>query len=99
MSLAEINEPAFPADTVLSRASAIWPDNLTEVVRRDLGAAGAALRERTRLDYASEGDLEKNWFFLSDWLGSAADAGLTSTSLVSVAERIIAHAVAVRAGI
>jgi predicted ATPase len=98
VSLSGIVAPAFPADTVLDRGIAIWPDNLTEVVRRDLGESGAALRERTRLDYASEGDLEKNWFFLSDWLGSAANAGLTSTSLVAVSERIIAHAARVRAG-
>ncbi len=96
LALAGSREPAFP-EAVLSGASyTVWPSNLTEVVRAELGAEGERLRNRTRLNYANEGDLEKNWFFLSDWLGEAWQAGLFSPSLVGLAERVLAYAREVR---
>ena len=83
----------FPADNVWGANYAIWPTNLTKVVRADFPEADYThITETVRQHYALEGGLEKNDLFIAEWVSLAHSEGLRSATLENLCESIIRFA-------
>jgi predicted ATP-dependent endonuclease of OLD family len=92
MELLGINQDEFPEENVWSHDCAIWPTNLTEVVKADFGDKADSLQEKARTKLDQEKDLHKNDFFIAEWLTRGMDEGLSSATLQQLCERILAFA-------
>lgn len=92
--LALLGEPStpFPAATLQGSSCTVWPSNLTEVVKQDFGGRLDKFKEPVRVNFAQEGDLEKNVLFLAEWLTAASDAGCQSPSLAGLCNSILEFA-------
>lgn len=82
----------FPAANICSGNHAIWTTNLTEVVKSDFGENYVRLANAARVNYAQEGGLEKNDFFIADLLTAARAEGLSSPILAQLCQTILAFA-------
>ena len=96
MSLLQIDGEPFPTCNVWGTNHAIWLENLTKVVKSDFDDDYAKYTEPVRMDYAYEGDLEKNALFIADWLTKAHEGKVSSATLVTLCENIIKYAEKVR---
>jgi predicted ATP-dependent endonuclease of OLD family len=92
--LGAAHEP-FPADNVYERNHAIWTTNLTAVVKADFGVEYERLTNAARLNYAQEGDLEKNDLFIAEWVSEGRRVELYSAALAQLCNSILSHARAV----
>lgn len=89
MKLLDLNGDSFPSSAIIAGNHAIWPSNLTEVVKADFGPDYEALVNGTRSRYGNEGGLEKNDLFIADWVAAGWQKGLRSTTLTGLCDMIL----------
>jgi putative ATP-dependent endonuclease of the OLD family len=93
MCLLNIVEAPFPAANVWGVNHAIWPTNLTKVVKADFAEADyTRITEAARQHYAQEGGLEKNDLFIAEWVSSAHSENLRAPTLENLCQSIIGFA-------
>jgi putative ATP-dependent endonuclease of OLD family len=96
LSLLGSKAECFPTDHLWGGNFAVWHANLTEVVKHDFGADYTRFAEAARLQYAQEGDLEKNRLFIADWLSAAYKENHKSATLEKLCKSIVDYATKVQ---
>lgn len=89
MNLLGINGDSFPSSAIIAGNHAIWPSNLTELVKADFGQDYDALVNATRSRYGNEGGLEKHDLFIADWVASGWEQGHRSPTLSGLCDAIL----------
>jgi putative ATP-dependent endonuclease of OLD family len=93
MTLIGVDGNAFPAANLGGSNYAIWQTNLTKAVKLDFPEAEyGRLTEPARQHYAQEGGLKKTQLFIADWLSSARNEHLSSTTLTRLCQSILSFA-------
>lgn len=85
----------FPVNNVFEPNYVIWTTSLTTVVKADFGGDFERLTNAARVNYAQEGGLEKHDLFIAEWVSVARRANLSSATLGSLCNSILAYARAV----
>ncbi len=89
IKLLDENYPPFPSTNIWARNHVIWQTNITKNVKSDFGNEYDRITNAARLNYAQEGDLEKNELFIAEWVSAAHGEGLSSSSLERLCQSII----------
>ena len=92
LALLGVEQDPFPSAEIWGHNHAVWPTNLTKMVKDDFGADYANITEPVRLRYAQEGGLEKNALFIADWLSEAHSEEVSSPTLTKLCANIITYA-------
>jgi predicted ATP-dependent endonuclease of OLD family len=92
MAILGISQSPFPSATLWGDNYAIWPTNLTDAVKTDFGSNYPRLTEAARRQYSQEGGLEKNDLFIAEWISSAQNEGLSSSTLTKLTSNILTFA-------
>lgn len=83
---------SFPTENIIFENHAIWPTNMADSVKADFGDDCDRFINQIRNSFANEGGLEKNNFFIADWLTHANSEGKSSITLTNLCDAIISHA-------
>jgi predicted ATP-dependent endonuclease of OLD family len=93
MSLLGVTGDSFPQDNIIGDNHAIWPTNLTDVVKADYPPADySRITDAARRNYAQEASLGKNHLFIADWVSAAKNENLESLTLGTLCQSIIQFA-------
>lgn len=92
LALLQSSEAPFPSGNVFGTNHAVWPTNFGEVVKADFGDAYEGLANAARVEYAHEGNLEKNELFIAEWVSAGHQAGISSTTLQHLCKAILDYA-------
>jgi putative ATP-dependent endonuclease of the OLD family len=80
----------WPSDTIWESGLTVWPSNLTELAKAELGTPWTKHLDAARAHYGNAPDLKKNPLAVSRALKSAWDDGIKSPSLEKLAAAITA---------
>ena len=97
ISLLDADYDPFPSENIIKKNHAIWKTNIGSVVKAEFGNHYDQLVESARVHYAHEGGLEKNEFFIAEWLNSAQAKGIVSQTLQQLCTAILDFARTFRA--
>ena len=97
ISLLDVNYEPFPSENIIEKNHAIWKTNIGSVVKTEFGNHYDQVVESARVHYAHEGVLEKNEFFISEWLNIAREKGIKSQTLQQLCTAILDFARTLRA--
>jgi predicted ATP-dependent endonuclease of OLD family len=89
MKLLGLDGDPFPSSAIIAGNHAVWPSNLTEVVKADFGQDYEALVNGTRSRYGNEGGLEKNDLFIADWVAAGWQQNQRSPTLTGLCDAIL----------
>ncbi len=92
ISLLELTCDPFPRDSIWGNNHAIWPTNLTEIVKADFGSHYTRVTDAVRVNFAQEPGLEKNDLFIAEWLSKGHSENLSSSTLTTLCKSIIDYA-------
>lgn len=87
--LLDVNYDPFPEADIYAQNHTIWVTNLSEVVKNDFGEHYERIVNAVRVNYDNEGSLNKNEIFIADWVTTAYNEGLRSSSLATLCNSIL----------
>ncbi len=97
ISLLDADYDPFPSENIIEKNHAIWKTNIGSVVKAEFGNHYNQLVESARVHYAHEGGLEKNEFFIAEWLNIAREKEIVSQTLQQLCTAILDFARTFRA--
>ena len=79
----------FPTEAAFGHDYAVWPSNLTEAVKADLGEHYPGLKQQAEREFGQPGGLDKNHLFVAALLTAAYEQGIRPPTLEKLCTAIL----------